>query len=434
MSTRPEDTGVAAGTGRRSDMTSRRLRRRAAANASPPADVAGGLLEGNRPWLTPGRLFSLVMVLIATYAAITIVVALRTVLIMLLVALFLSFAMEPAVQWLAQRGWRRGLATGLVFLVAFLALAGVAASLATLFIDQVQGLVQSVPFLLDQLGDEFDVSFLDELGSNPDLLDQVENFEGDLAGRLQNVVLGAAGNVVNIGATAFGVLFQLLSIALVTFYLVADGPRARQVMARPLPPDRQREMLAIWELAVAKTGGYFYSRLLLAGASTVATAVFLLVLGVPYPIPLALLVGTTSVFIPVVGTYVGGVLVVVVAFVDQASRGQTPTNVLWSLGFLVLYQQIENYLLAPRVQAHTMDVHPAVAFVSVLVGGTLLGAVGALLALPAAAIIQALLSTYVRRHQLISELSGVPLPGEPRAPSRAAGLDVSPAAQQEAKA
>lgn len=428
MSSSPERPRFAAGSGNRRDL---RQRRRAALPAGQAAAEEG---EGASPWLTPARLFSLVLVLVVAYASITIVVALRTVLVMLLVSLFLSFAMEPAVQWLARRGWWRGPATGLVFLGMFLALAGVGASLATLFLDQVQGLVESVPFLLDQLGNQFDVPLLDDLGSNPGLLDDVATFQGDLGGRLQNIVLGAAGNVVNIGATAFGILFQLLSIALVTFYLVADGPRARRVLARPLPPDRQREMLAIWELAVAKTGGYIYSRLLLALASGVATAIFLLVLGVPYPIPLALLVATTSVFIPVVGTYIGGVLLIVVAFVDQASRGETPTNVLWSLGFLVLYQQIENYLLAPRVQAHTMDVHPAVAFVSVLVGGTLLGAVGALLALPATAIIQALLSTYVRRHQLIAELAEIPLPGENPPPRRSPGPRLGRPARQEADA
>jgi predicted PurR-regulated permease PerM len=366
----------------------------------------------DRPWLTPSRLFTLVAVLVGAYAAIAVVNALRTVLVMLLVALFLSFAMEPAVQWLDQHGWRRGPATGAVFLGVFLILAGVAAALATILIDQVRGLVTSVPGLLEALGDRFDSQVLDELGSSPALNEQVARVSGDFGARLQNVALGAAGNVVSIGRTAFGVLFQLLSIALVAFYLTADGPRARQALARPLQPDQQREMLAIWELAVAKTGGYIYSRLLLASAATVATTLFLLLIDVPYPLPLGILVGATSVFVPVIGTYLGGVLVLLVAFVEQASRGETPTDVLWTLLFLGVYQQVENYFISPRVTAHTMDVHPAVAFVSVLVGATLLGAVGALLALPAAAIIQALLSTYVRRHELISELEGIHLPQE----------------------
>jgi len=373
---------------------------------------AGATALQREPWLTPARLLTLVTVLIASYAVLTVVVALRTVLVMLLVALFLSFAMEPAVQWLARGGWRRGPATAAVFFGVFLILAGIGAALTTLVVDQVQDLVASVPFLLDQLGASLNLPFLDELGESSELRDTVSGFQGDVRQRLQAIALGAAGNVVTIGATVFGLLFQLLSIALVTFYLVADGPRARQALARPLPPDRQREMLAIWELAVAKTGGYIYSRLLLAAVATVTTSLFLILLGVPYPVPLGVVVGATSVFIPVVGTYIGGVLLLLVAFAGQAGRGETPTDVLWVLGFLIVYQQVENYVLAPRIQARTMDVHPAVAFVSVLVGGTLLGAIGALLALPAAAILQALLSTYVRRHQLIAELSEIQLPQE----------------------
>ena len=381
------------------------------------------------PWLTPARLLSLVTVLLATYAVLTVVVALRTVLVMLLVALFLSFAMEPAVQWLSQRGWRRGPATGAVFFGVFLILTGIGAALTTLVVDQVQDLVASVPRLLDQLGTDLRLPYLEELGESSELRNTVSGFQGDVGERLQAIALGAAGNVVTIGATVFGMLFQLLSIALVTFYLVADGPRARQALARPLPPERQREMLAIWELAVAKTGGYIYSRLLLAAVATIATSLFLVVFGVPYPIPLGVVVGATSVFIPVVGTYIGGVLVLLVAFAGQAGRGEAPTDVLWVLGFLVLYQQVENYFLAPRIQARTMDVHPAVAFVSVLVGGTLLGAIGALLALPATAILQALLSTYVRRHQLIAELSEIQLPQEKENPAGRAGMRVERSAR-----
>jgi len=249
-----------------------------------------------------------------------------------------------------------------------------------------------------------DLPLIGGLSEDGAALDSVPQGSGDLQARLRDLALGAAGSVVGLGATAAGLLFQLSSVALITFYLVADGPRARRVLARPLSPERQREMLAIWELAVSKTGGYIYSRALLAIICGVATTLFLLLIQVPYPVPLGLFVGFSTVFIPVVGTYIGGALPVVVALADD------PPKAIWTVLFLAAYQNVENYLIAPRIQSQTMDVHPAVAFVSVLVGGTLLGAVGALLALPATAIIQALLSTYVRRHQLIAELAEVPIP------------------------
>lgn len=359
-------------------------------------------------WLTPARLLTLVAVLVGAYCALVIVRALRGVLIMLLVALFLSFAMEPAVQFLARRGVRRGLATAAVFLLGVLLLAGLVVAMIPLFVEQVTDLISSVPRSVNDLNELLDgLPLVPNVEITADLNVELQRIAERFSDRLRNVALGAAGNVINIGATALGAILQLLAVGLVTFYLVADGPRLRRVLARPLPPERQREMLAIWELAVAKTGGYIYSRLLLAVACGAAHLVVLLVLGVPFALPLALWVGITSAFVPVIGTYLGGVLLLLVALVND------PVDALWLLAFIALYQQIENYFLGPAVQSRTMDVHPAVAFVSVLIGGSLLGAPGALLALPATAIIQALLSTYVRRHELIEELRDVKLPAVP---------------------
>ena len=373
-------------------------------------------------WLTPTRLLSLVAVLVATYCALVVVRALRSVLIMLLVSLFLSFAMEPAVQFLHRRGFRRGLATGLVFLVAIITVAAIVIAMIPLVVEQISDLIVSVPRSVEDLNRLIaGLPLLPDLQITPELRTELEEVGVAFGDRVRSGALGAAGNVVSLGATAIGAIFQLLAIGLITFYLVADGPRLRRTLARPLPPERQREMLAIWELAVAKTGGYIYSRLLLAAASGIAHLIVLLILDVPFALPLALWVGVTSAFVPVVGTYLGGVLLLLVALVNQ------PVDALWLAIFVAVYQQIENYVLAPAVQSRTMDVHPAVAFVSVVVGGTLLGAPGALLALPATAIIQALLSTYVRRHELIAELGDVDLPLEPAGSNLAPGAKELPA-------
>jgi predicted PurR-regulated permease PerM len=364
------------------------------------------------PWLTPGRLLTLVGVLVGTYLTLVIVRALRGVLIMLMVALFLSFAMEPAVQWLNNRGVRRGLATGVVFLLALLIMAGLVIAMIPLVVEQIGDLIVSAPRSVEDLNRLAErLPFVPNIEVTSEVRMEVQEFGREFGDRIRAGMLGAAGNVINLGATALGAMFQLLAIGLITFYLVADGPRLRQTLARPFPADRQREILAIWELAVAKTGGYIYSRVLLAVASALAHLLVLMLLGVPFALPLALWVGVTSAFIPVVGTYLGGILLLLVALVNE------PMDALWLLIFIGIYQQIENYLLAPTVQSRTMDVHPAVAFVSVLIGGTLLGAPGALLALPATAIIQALLSTYVRRHELIDELREIHVP-EPPTPKR----------------
>jgi predicted PurR-regulated permease PerM len=368
------------------------------------------------PWLTPFRLLALIAVLLGAYVTLMIVRALRPILIMLVVSLFLSFAMEPAVQYLERRRWRRGLATMAVFLGVFVLSAATIAAILPLLIGQVVELVRSVPQSLDEvitLLSRLPLPFAPELKTSPQLQAQINRFSADFGQQLQGLALGAAGSVVNLGVSAIGIIFQLFTVALITFYLVADGPRFRRTLALPLPPERQRELLAIWELAVAKTGGYIYSRMLLAVICTIVHALALLLIGVPYAVPLGLWVGITSAFVPVVGTYLGGIIVIIMAATNNL------TDVVWVILLLISYQQVENYLLAPRIQARTMDVHPAIAFISVVAGGSLLGVVGALLALPVTAIVQALLSTYVRRHEFITELEETSLPVETRPRPRA---------------
>src|SRR5690606_26475406 len=116
-----------------------------------------------------------------------------------------------------------------------------------------------------------------------------------------------------------------------------------------------------------KTGGYIYSRGLLALVSTVAHYIMLRVFDVPSAFALAWWVGVVSQFIPTVGTYLAGALPVVVAVVNN------PPDGLWVLGFIILYQQFENYVLQPRITATTLDMHPAVAFGAVLAGAAILG-------------------------------------------------------------
>jgi predicted PurR-regulated permease PerM len=381
-----------------------------------PVDT-GPAKRTDEVWLTPRRLASLVLVLLVAFAVLTIIRALRNVLVMVAVSVFLSFAMEPAVQWLARRGMRRVFATGIVFVIALLMLGGVVALMMPLFIAQLAELTAAVPDILSRLDADL-VSRLPlgiDLNASPELRRELIAFGDGLSTQFRNVLLGAASEVVNLGRSAVGLLFQLATIGLLTFYLVTDGPRARRALAGPLPPDRQREMLAIWEIAVAKTGGYIYSRVLLAFVATVAHAVFFFIIDLPSPIPLAVWIGVTSAFVPVIGTYLGAFAALLVAFVND------PIDALFVVLFAIAYQQVENYLLAPRIQGTTMDVHPAIAFLAVVIGGTLLGAVGALLALPATAVIQALLSTYVRRHELIDELRDVPLPSDLERGPRSAG-------------
>jgi predicted PurR-regulated permease PerM len=157
--------------------------------------------------------------------------------------------------------------------------------------------------------------------------------------------------------------------------------------------------MRIWEIAVQKTGGYVYSRLILAAVSAAFTTGLLLALDVDFALALGVWVGVLGQFVPVVGTYLGAILPIVVALADD------PLKAVWVGVGLVAYQQLENLLIGPRITARTMAIHPAVSVAAIIVGGTLMGASGVVLALPVSAIVQAVISTTIERHQVIAEAS-----------------------------
>jgi predicted PurR-regulated permease PerM len=316
--------------------------------------------------------------------------SLRDLIVWLVISFFLSFALEPGVNWLNGHGWRRGVATGVLLFGVFILGIVLVASMIPLVIQQVRDLIDDVPGYIDRAS-ELSERWFDYRISSETLVDQLENIDVSLADYARNL----AGNLLGVGAAVLGAIFQMFTIGLFTFYLVADGPRLRRTVCSVLPPHRQREVLWAWNVAVDKTGGYLYSRLLLAVISATATFVALTVLGVPFPLPLALYTGLLSQFIPVVGTYLAAIVPLLVALLDD------PVAAAALAVYFVIYQQVENYLLSPRITARTMQLHPAVAFGAAIAGASLMGAIGAFLALPAAAIVQAGLSTYIRRHEVL---------------------------------
>jgi predicted PurR-regulated permease PerM len=309
---------------------------------------------------------------------------------LLLVSLFLSLAVEPGVNRLAARGWRRGTATGVILVGVFLGFIIFVAAIGTLVGQQIATLLgdseKYVNRTVNFINDNFDTHI------NPS---QVIASINDENGAVQKFIRSQQGKVVDLSVTALGVLVKGLSVLLFTFYLVADGPKLRRAICTRLRPDRQRRVLQGWELAIDKTGGYLYSRALLAGLSAFFHWVLFQAIGIQAPVAMALWVGLISQFLPVVGTYIAGALPVLVQFVDS------PPKALVILIFVVMYQQVENYFLLPRITARTMDLHPAIAFGSAIAGGAVLGAVGAVLAIPAAAMAQAVLSNFGERHEVI---------------------------------
>jgi predicted PurR-regulated permease PerM len=337
------------------------------------------------PWI-PRLLLAVVITVFASYAAFSLIRRLSHLLLWLVAALFLSFALEPAVNWLVAHGWKRGVAAAVVlFGLGLLGLIGVAL-MVPLIIDQVQELIARVPGWLDQAS-VYTQRWFDTKLTSDTILRQIASAQSD--------VRGIAANVASVGAFLLGLVFQVLTIGLFTFYLVADGPRFRRGVCSLLPQRMQRDLLAAWDVAIDKTGGYLYSRLLLAVINATFSFIVLQALGIPFAAPLALWQGLVSQFIPVVGTYIAAAVPLLVALLED------PWKALWFLIFVIIYQQIENYLLAPRITAKTMQLHPAVAFGAALAGGSISGLLGAFMALPAAAVIQSTISTYLKRHEVV---------------------------------
>lgn len=306
-------------------------------------------------------------------------------------SLFVSFALEPAVNWLERRGWKRGLSTSLMMLVAVVVCIVVVASMIPLVLGEVQNLADRLPGWIDKadryLNDWFGVSI--STGG----ADKAAAFIKDhLAAWADNI----AGGIFGLARGAVSLIFELLIIAMFSFYLTAEGPRIRRGVCSLFRPRWQKAILQGWNISIAKMGGFIYSRAILATIIAVATFTILKILGVPYALPLAIWMAFFAEFIPQVGTYIGAVIPLLVCLIE---KGPVPTLVL--LLFIVVYQQFENYVLSPRVSAHTMDLHPAVAFGAAVVGGSLFGIMGAFLALPGAAIVQAMVSTYIHRYEVI---------------------------------
>jgi len=314
---------------------------------------------------------------------VNVITSLSQILLIILVSFFVACAFEQPVSWLERRGIRRGLSTLIVLLGSLIGTVAVAAAGGAVALGQLRSLRESLPGLIGSLA-----MTLDHLGIQTDTADLADK----ISLSVQTLLSSNAGDIILRSGVVIG---QLAAGALAVFYLVADGPRLRRNVCTALPAHRQEQVLVVWTSTIEKAGGYFIVRGILAAAATLFSWMFFSVIGLPYAIALAIWVGVISQAIPAVGTYLAGVLPILVA------AGDSGKQVLAVLVFLVVYQQIENYFFSPRISRKVLSVHPALAFFSAIAGGILAGAPGALIAVPMVATIEAMISSTVERHQLI---------------------------------
>ncbi len=374
-------------------------------------------MHGAPPWLLPYTSIVITRVAVAVglgYAAYWSFVHLTNLVAMIALSLFFSMALEPGVSWLHEhRGMRRGAATGLMF-AGIVAVFGVMiALLIPLTVELTQDVGTSIPHWVDQFND-----WIDGVAQDSDLIsdDASKQLSSQISNGVKNWFETSAGSAFSIATTGLSLVFNLLTVGLFTFYLTANAPKVRAAIAGRLPSEQQRRFLWTWDVAIKQTGGYFYSRVLLMMINGGLFFIVMTLVGTPvaYGIPLSLFCGFVAEFIPAIGTYIGAAipLVFVLAEVGVA---QAIIVLVWT----IIYQQLENAWLSPRLSARTMSLNAGVAFGAALAGGALFGAIGAFVALPVAGMITALIGAYGRSYEVIEQSDA--------SAARAAATGVGPA-------
>ena len=313
---------------------------------------------------------------------------------LILLAWLAAIALEPAIRWFLRRRVRRTRATAAVAIPVVLVAVGLVVLFEQMLFDQVAQLVRSAPATVRSIVDQLNSTFGLALDASQIIVtlklepDQIQGVANDLA-------LGALGWL---GALVV-IVFDLVTVAVFMFYIAAAGPRLIQEVAVWLPPDRQPILGEIWDIAEQKTGGYVASKVVLALLSAVFHGIFFWAIGLSGWLPLALLAGITAQFVPVIGTYIGVAAPVVVALAER------PILAVWIVLFAIVYQQIETYVLTPRISQRTMEVNPAIALAAVFIGAAIWGPIGAIIGVPIAAVVVSVIQTYGRRYELVPHLA-----------------------------
>ncbi len=285
----------------------------------------------------------------------------------------LATGLQPAVKWLERRGIHRAMALAAILIGGLVVTAGLLGILLPVVISQVDDVIAQVP--------EYVTSLQEAEGLGGRLvammgLDRIdENISGD-----PEMALGALGDM-----TAFAL--NTLTLLVVTPYFALEMPAIKRWFVRLLRPRHRENFLFALNRASDLIANYIVGNLAISLMAGVITYVGLSLIGVPYALALAAWVALTD-LIPMLGALIGAIPVAVVSYLAG------PRELIWAMLLIVAYQQFENFVIAPRVMRRAVDLSPATVIIALLVGGQLAGLIGALLALPLAALTKILLHEF----------------------------------------
>ena len=298
------------------------------------------------------------------------------VLLLIILALFIAVGLEPVVASVHRHRVPRGIAVTLVSLAALGVVVGFLALAIPPLVDQVSRLIDHAPGYLQTLNDRS--SFLGHF-------DQHYHLVSNLKKALTHVSLGSfTSGVIGAGKVVLGAVTSIVIVVSLTIYFLADLPRVTRTIYRVVPASRRERAGLLIDEIFSRVGGYVLGNLLTSVIAGVGTFVWLWIFGIPYALLLLVFVALMD-LIPIIGSTVAGVVVSLVALTVSL------TDAVATAAFYTVYRQAEDYLITPRVMNHTVDVPALVTVIAVLIGGALLGIIGALIAIPVAAAIKLVL-------------------------------------------
>jgi predicted PurR-regulated permease PerM len=294
----------------------------------------------------------------------------RSVLVLILVSLFLAIGLNPVVEAMTRRGMRRPVAIAIVFFVVIGAFVAFAFAVVPPVVEQSNAFVTHIPEYLDKLRTNGTIRRLDE--------------HYGFIERAKDYVAGGAlgpqlfGGLLGFGRIVLSAVFGAFSVLILTLYFLASLPSMKRQAYRLVPSTRRERVQLLTDEVLVGIGGFVSGAFTVAFIAALTSYVLLLIVGLPYALALAVFVGLFD-LIPLVGATIAAIAVTLLGFI------QSPLTGVICLIFYIAYQQIENYVIYPRVMRKAVNVPGALTVVAVLLGGALLGIVGALLAIPTAA-------------------------------------------------
>ena len=364
-------------------------------------------------WLSTRAILRVVLTVLVCVLALYLLYLLRRPITWIFIAGFIAIALSGPVAFL-QRRMRRGAAVALVYLGLILVPVLIMSALIPPIVTQGNNLAQSLPDYARDLTEFVQKNErLRRLEADYDITGKLEEQAAKLPARLGD----AAGVLSDIGVGVVNSLFAAITIIVLSVFMINSARGWLDAFADRYPPDRARWMKRLYDRIGATVGNYVAGALVQATIAGLLAWIMLRILGVPYALPLAVVVFLLD-LVPLVGATLGAIIVGVVTLFSDF-----PVDTIIWVVFSVIYQQVENTVIQPRIQARAVAVHPFVVLVSVLCGSTLFGVFGALLAIPVAAAIQITIHEYVTFRNTPAE--DLPPPGEQ--PPRV-GTDPPPAA------